>query len=298
MGLTLAHHQVLALDQQKAEIAGQVRLFEIGFAIGARRQKADARLGAGGRGGEAVAKGAEEGRQPFHIHAVVQGRIGPRQHQPVLQRIARARRRLAAVVQHPPAPVRTPAQVGGIEVHIAPARRVDSAQRPHIVGAARDHSGGQEALAHQASRAVEVLEHGLHQLGPLLDSLANVQPLAMAEDQRQRVDRPGALGRLAIDAVGHPGVADVPGGQGEAFVQRLGRRLGQVAEEAQPIVARLALAVDQFVGNAGQGLVAIQPVHQPRIAPRTLQALGLTGQRTSLGPRSSETRPPALQAAR
>ena len=45
----VAHDQVVALDQQEAEIARQVRLLEIGLAEGPGRQQADARIAALGR---------------------------------------------------------------------------------------------------------------------------------------------------------------------------------------------------------------------------------------------------------
>ena len=80
MQLALAHHEVFALDQQQAEIAGHIGLFEIGLAPGAGRQQADARLAPRGGGGEACAKIAEEGREALHIHLAIEPRQGSRQH--------------------------------------------------------------------------------------------------------------------------------------------------------------------------------------------------------------------------
>ncbi len=60
-------HQVFALDEQETEIAGEIGLFEIGFAPRTRRQQAQARLAAFGAGGEAGAKVAEEWRESFDI---------------------------------------------------------------------------------------------------------------------------------------------------------------------------------------------------------------------------------------
>ena len=49
MDAPVAHREVVALDQQEAEIAREIGLLEIGLAVGAGRQQADARLAALGR---------------------------------------------------------------------------------------------------------------------------------------------------------------------------------------------------------------------------------------------------------
>ena len=75
---SVAHRQVAALDQQEAEIAGKIGLFEIGLVIGAGRQQADARIGMRGRGDQAVAERLEERREPADVHIAIERREGAR----------------------------------------------------------------------------------------------------------------------------------------------------------------------------------------------------------------------------
>ena len=293
----VAGDQVLAFDQQEAKVAGQVRLLEIGLAVGARRQDTDAWIAARRRLGQAIAEGAEEGRQSLDVGGVVEAGIGPRHHQPVLQRIAGARRRLGTVVQHPPAPIRAPADVDGEQVEPAPARRLDPAHGADVVGAAGDGGGRQMALGDQPRLAVEVAQQGLHESGALLHAGDDLGPLPGAQQQWQRIDRPGALRILAIDAVGDAGVADVPGGQLEPLVQLLARQLGQATEELQPIGSRFAVRADQLVRYVRQRPIGAQPVLQPRRLTLTPRHGQVSLQPASSGPTSSETRPPAPRAA-
>jgi len=56
MNAVAADGEIVALDQQKSEIARQRGMLEIGFAETARRQQSDARLVAIGAGAQAVAE--------------------------------------------------------------------------------------------------------------------------------------------------------------------------------------------------------------------------------------------------
>ncbi len=88
MDAVAADGEIVALDQQKSEIARQRGVFEIGFAEAARRQQADARLVAVGTGAQGVAERLEERRDPLDIHRLVERGERARQHQPVFQRVA------------------------------------------------------------------------------------------------------------------------------------------------------------------------------------------------------------------
>ena len=90
MHAAFAHEKVIALDQEEAEIARKIGLLEIGFAQRARRQKADARLGTVGRAAQPGTKSLEEGGEALDIHFVVEKRQGAREHEAVLERVARA----------------------------------------------------------------------------------------------------------------------------------------------------------------------------------------------------------------
>ena len=90
MHATLAHEKVIALDQKEAEITREIGLLEIGLAQRPGRQKADARLGTPCRTAQSGAKGLEERSETLDIHFVVEERQGAREHEAVLERVARA----------------------------------------------------------------------------------------------------------------------------------------------------------------------------------------------------------------
>ena len=123
--------------------------------------------------------------------------------------------------------------------------------------------GGQGAVGDQIGRPIDVLQHGLEQVEALLDPVGDRAPLLLAQDQRQGPERPGPLLVLAEDAVGDAGVADMPGGEVEARLGLAPGIFGEFAQEAQPVVPRPSHAVEQLVGNAGDGAVALQPLGQP-----------------------------------
>ena len=127
MHATVAHGEVVALDQQEAEIAREIGLLEIGLAERARASAGRCAARRGGRAAQPGAKGLEEGREALDVHFVVEARQGAREHEAVLERIARAGRRLRAVAEHPPASVGAAAEIGGVEMKMAPAA---AASRP------------------------------------------------------------------------------------------------------------------------------------------------------------------------
>ena len=93
MDAVVANGEIVALDQQEAEIARQRRVLEIGLAEGARASAAPIRGSSrSAERAQAVAKRLEERRDALDIHRLVEIGEGARQHQAVLQRIARARK--------------------------------------------------------------------------------------------------------------------------------------------------------------------------------------------------------------
>ncbi len=255
MHLALAHGEIAALDQNEAEIAGEIGLFEIGFVERAGRPQADARIGAIGERGEAGAERLEEGRQPLDVHVAVKRRERAGQHQPVGQRIAGAGGRLGAIAEHPPPPVGTAAEIGGEEMQEFAARRRHAMQGMQKIGRARDGGGRQIAGGDQRAGAVDVGEDALHQLGALLDPLRDLAPLIGLDEERQVRQRPGALARVAIAAVGDAGLADMAVGGGEAAADVFGAEIRHRIQVAQPIGARAAVLADELVGDAGERLV-------------------------------------------
>ena len=208
--------------------SGRDGLLEIGLAERARRQQADARLARArprrpGRRGSRWKKGAS--RCDVHARCSRSGKAR-RQHQPVLQRVARARRRLRAVVQHPPAPVRargrdrrrraagsarraasTP-RIGRrksglpVDARRPAARRRDQTRRRRRCRAAAPRSGRRAGRRRRRSCA--------HSSSPISSGRG------LSGQVRSLL--------LAVDAVGDAGVADVPVGEREAARRLVLRR--------------------------------------------------------------------------
>ena len=181
MNAVAADGEIVALHQQKSEIARQRRMFEIGFAKRAGRQQPDPRLVAVGAGTQAVAERLEERCDALHIHRFVERAECPRQHQPVLERIARTRGCLGPVAQHPPSPIGPAADIGGIQIEIASARRFDAANRAQIFGAAGDGCGRQRAFGNQPALAVEIAQNQFKQLGALRDAGGELLPVGLVD---------------------------------------------------------------------------------------------------------------------
>ena len=82
------HQEVIALDQEEAEVAREIGLLEIGFAQGPWRQKADTWFGARCRVAQPGTERLEESSETLDIHFVVEKRQGARKHETVLERVA------------------------------------------------------------------------------------------------------------------------------------------------------------------------------------------------------------------
>ena len=251
----IAHRKVAAFDEQKAEIAGEIGLLEIGFVERTRRQQADARIRSLRHRHEAQTESLEERREPLDIHVAVKRRKSARQDQAIGQRIAGARWRLGAIAENPPAPVRAPADVGSVNMQEFIARRLHADQGMQKVGAAGDRGRRQIARSDQLALAINIGEDPLHQLHALLDPLCDLTPFAGVYEQRHMGQRPGPFARVAVDAVGDAGVANVPVRRRKASAYVICAKVRQQVEIAQPMRAREAIRADEFIGNAGERLV-------------------------------------------
>ena len=152
-------------------------LFEIGLAEPPSGQKTHARVGAAGGGRKAGAKTVKKAGKPLHLHGVIEVGKGARQHQTIFERIACAGRGLAAVIQHPPAPIGTATEINGEMMQMPPARRLYTPHGPDVIARARNGGGRQQALRHHLRLTVEVGEQGLHQLEPLGHALDDLAPV-------------------------------------------------------------------------------------------------------------------------
>ena len=98
-------------------------------------------------------KRLEERRHAFDPRGAINVGNGARQREPVLDRIAGARRRLRAIAEHPPAAVGAAPDIDRVETQMRAAGRRDADQRPQEFRIAGDQGGGQAAVARSASRA-------------------------------------------------------------------------------------------------------------------------------------------------
>jgi hypothetical protein len=144
-------------------------------------------------------------------------------------------------------------------MEMAPAGRLHALERTQEIRASRNGRGREVAVAHETPFAIEIAEKRFEELRALLDARRDLSPLAFPDEQRQVAQRPGALARLAIDAVGNAHVADVPvrGGETARDLRRI--ELGERLQEMQPMRARLAVPSKEFIMHARQARIACRP---------------------------------------
>ena len=247
-----AHRQVLPLDQRVAKVTGEVGVLEIGFVVRPRRQQHDVRLLARidrGQRGEAVLLVVEEIGEVLHAQVMEHLGEDTRDDEPVFQCIAGARRRLRTVGDGPPAAVRRACQVYRVVVQPDTARWPRAATGPQEAVLAIDQRRRQQPLGEQALFAIEVGEHRVHQCCALGDRGGDFGPLVGCDDQRQRVERPRAIGALGIgiDVVGDAVFLDAPVDEGQALVHLFRRGAVKVLEELLPVRPHLAARAEHFV---------------------------------------------------
>ena len=100
-------------------------------------------------------------------------------------------------------------------MEIAPARRLDAANRPQIFVAAGNRRRRHRAIGDQLALAVEIAQHHLQQLRALRDARGQLPPVGFVDDERQMAERPQPVGGLAGRAIGDAGLTQMPVGGGE-----------------------------------------------------------------------------------
>ena len=260
---SLAHDEIIALDQQKTEISCKVGLLGIGQTQGAWAQDRDPWLRPLASGLEAGAKGPEERRKPLNVQMRI--KVGKRlgYDQAVFQSVAAAGRGLRAVAQHPPRAVRAPADVDGVEAQPTSLRRLYASHAGDIINRPRNGRSREIAARDQCSSAVDIVEHALQQLRSLGHAFGNLSPLGLGDQQRHPADRPVALVLFAGYAVGKAPIADpaIRCGEPLPHLARIeGRKRGQHLAPVRPSVA---FGVDELVRNAGKGRISPRPSIEP-----------------------------------
>ena len=254
----LAHAQVLALDQKEAEIAGQIRVLEIGLVHRPGREQGDAALVVAVESGEIRLQILKERCQAGDPQGTVHVRKRSRQRDPVLQRIAEPRRRLRAVGEHPPTSVGAAAEIGRIDAQMRATLRRDAGERAQEFRITRDDRGGYTAVAHQRAVPIGIAENRLQEAGALDQSLAQQAPFGGVEDHRHVAQgpRPLGVGRILVDTIEDARVAQVAVGGGEAAGDLVAAEAGQRTHHGPPVGPQPAFGIDHLVMNARQRAVA------------------------------------------
>ena len=254
----VAHDEVLAVDQEQAEIARQIGVLEISLVHRSRRQQAGARIVLAIERHQFGLESLEERRDALDAGGAIDVGNGARQRQAVLDGVAGARRRLRAIVEHPPAAVGAAADVDGIKTQMRAAGRRNADQRPQKFRIAADQRRRQAPLAGQRRRPVGIHQHGFEQLGALDQAFLQLRPLAGLDDERHVAERPRPLDarRILVDAIEHAGIAQVSIRGGETAVDLLAAEASEHRQQRLPVRAHPAVAVHHLVENAGQPPIA------------------------------------------
>ena len=239
-------------------------MLEIGIIHRPRREQADAGIVLAIQSRQRGLEGLEKGCQALDPDGAIDFRDGALQSEPALEHEARARGRLGAVAQHPPAAVGAASDIDRIEPQMRAARRRHTDQRPQKFGIAGDQHGGQQAVAHDRARPIGVLEHQLEQLRALDEPALELGPFGRIDDERQMAERPRPLGagRIPVDAVEHAGIVQVAVRNSEASIDLIAAERLQHRQERPPMGTDLAVPIDHLIEDAGKRPVARQQALQ------------------------------------
>ncbi len=144
------------------------------------------------------------------------------------------------------------------------ARRFHPMQGVQKLGAAGHRGGGQVASGDQPSLAVNIGQNQFHEPRALLDASRDLAPFAGLDEKRHMRERPGALARIPVGAIGDARIANMPVGGGEALADVVGAEFHQRGEKPQPMRARAPVRADEFVRDARQRPVAGRECGHPR----------------------------------
>ena len=187
-------------------------MLEVGLVVGAGREQCDVRRRAGrAHGLQAFHHGAVGGGQPLHLQRLEGLRELARDGEAVLQQVAQARGRLRALRDHPPVAVRAAGEVEGRDAQPGVARRPNAMHGAQVAGMAAHQGGRQQAFGQQLLRAVDVGQHAVEHARALDHAGLDLRPALWWNDEREEVERPGALRPVAVGVhvVGDAVVADL-----------------------------------------------------------------------------------------
>ena len=197
-----------------------------------------------------LAQRAEEAAHAAHRHVGDGLGVHLLEDLAILERVARAGRRLRAIRQQPPAAIRRARQIRGVDVQPGAVGGPQAVAGPEVVRMSERQLGGNVAFGQQPLRSVEIGQQRVQQPRALRDARFDGLPLRGRQDERQRIERPGAVGalRIGVDVVGDAVLDDQPARQLERAAHRVGRIVGaQAVDERPPVRAHRALRVGQLV---------------------------------------------------
>ena len=244
------HGQVVALDQRQAQVARQIGVFEVGLVERTwREDHGHGRVRPFGRAQQARPQAGEEPAHRSHAQLLTHLGVNAGNDLAVFQGVARTRGRLGAVAQHPPATIRRPRQVHGIEVQPGSIRWSRTATGPKVVGVAEDQLRRNAAVGDQFLRAIEIGQQRIEQVGPLQHARFDLPPLRPRNEEGQRIEHPGSITslRIGINVVGHAVLDDQPARQLDATPGDIAALGQQARDQRVPVLARLALGIQQLV---------------------------------------------------
>ncbi len=230
-------------------------MFERALVSRPGREQQHAELGPVARRGEALDDATQLGekrRDAFHV--VLAKQIGKRapHDEAILERVARARRRLRpiGIDREPAGCIAT--DVDRIEVEPLASHRFPAMARAKKVRMTEDDLRGQKTLAQEPLLAVAVGDHRVEQTRALAQPHAEALPLRALDDERDGVELPGAIGpfRNAEDVERHLLFGDATSNRLSQLLEVSRRVLAQELREKLLVGAHPSLRVAVLVERA------------------------------------------------
>ena len=256
----VADGEIRPLGEHVALVAREVGVGEVAGRRGSRGQHDHARVRRVGDRRETVVNRLEESRELPHADRDELVGQAVSQRDAVLEREPAAHRRLAAILEYPPATVRAAADVRRVVVQAAVARHLDAVQRSQELRISEYQRRGQAALEHQPLLPVAVREDGVEQPCALRESRLERPPVVARDQQRHRIEAPGPPRGvvLVVDVVREAVLVKDAFDALPPRVEVRNAKSAQRLDEAPPVRPHFALGRLHLVVHAGQGTVAVE----------------------------------------
>jgi hypothetical protein len=252
--------RVAALDELDAHLPREERVLEVRRVVDARREQHDRRARRSGRRGRAQRREQLLRVVVDRADAAPLEQVGerPLHRLPVLEHVARARRRAEVVLEHEVLAALVADHVNPGHVRVHAAGRVDPDHLAAEMPRAEHERGRHAALEQDALLVVDVVEEALERRDPLREPALEERPLVRRDHARDQVERedPLELVLCAVDGEADPGVAERGLDRPAALAELVGRELGELAREGGVVRPRRAAGVEHLVEERA-GLVAL-----------------------------------------